>query len=67
MKKLLVAVVLTAFVFPAAGSSFAKNQTNKYAPGHRQTEPGQAKKFAPGHLQQNPGDAKKYAPGRQDR
>jgi hypothetical protein len=67
MKKILVAAVLTAFVVPAASTGFAKNQTNKYAPGHKQTEPGQAKKFAPGHLQQNPGDAKNYAPGRQDR
>lgn len=65
MKKILIAAVVTAFVVPAAGSSFA--QGKKYAPGQQQTYPGQAKKFAPGHLQENPGDAKNFAPGRRNR
>jgi hypothetical protein len=64
MKKLLLAALVTAFVVPTAGSSFAKNEN---APGQKQMYPGQAKKFAPGHLQKEPGDAKNYAPGRQDR
>jgi hypothetical protein len=66
MKKILIAAVLSAFLVPAASSGFAANKGNRYAPGHKQTNPGDAKKFAPGHLQQNPGDAKNFAPGRRN-
>ena len=55
-----VGLILTSM---SAQSESAK----RFAPGQKQTEPGQAKKFAPGQKQKEPGQAKKFAPGQKTR
>jgi hypothetical protein len=60
---LLGAVFGLALTAISAQSESAK----RFAPGQKQTEPGQAKKFAPGQKQKQPGQAKKFAPGQQTR
>jgi hypothetical protein len=58
MRSLWIVVLVALFVSPSAAEP-----AKKYAPGQKQTEPGEAKKFAPGQKQKTPGGAKKFAPG----
>jgi len=57
----LMALSLASASAETKGSSSSK----QFAPGQRQTEPGDAKRFAPGQKQNSPGDAKDFAPGQQ--
>jgi hypothetical protein len=58
------AVLLGAPVAIAqSGTMSNTNSASKYAPGQRQTTPGQARDFAPGQRQKHPGQASQFAPG----
>lgn len=59
MRSFILAAAVAGLLVSPTGAEPAK----KYAPGQKQTEPGQAKKYAPGQKQKKPGDAKTYAPG----
>ena len=59
MRSLILASAVVGLLVSPATAEPAK----KYAPGQKQSEPGQAKKYAPGQKQKTPGGAKTYAPG----
>jgi hypothetical protein len=67
MRAFLVAAALTGMVVATAmAETRGQDGAKEFAPGQRQTKPGEAKKFAPGQRQKEPGQAKKFAPGQQN-
>jgi len=66
MKALIMAVAVLGMASSSAvAQQYNNDSAKRYAPGQRQTYPGQAKKYAPGQRQKEPGQAKRYAPGQQ--